>query len=379
MSLTGTTRVVVLVAALGVVAACSRVVPKLDEVVTDRRTEYKRAETLPDLEVPPDLTTDAIRDRMAIPEGGEVATYSTYQERVAAQRKARELEQAGQAALQKLENEQLLIVEGSPQLVWPRLREYFRARGYGLDLDDAELGVLETEWKENSEELTRDKYKVFAEAGEDPTTTVLYISHVGEQLLPQGEDLVWRPRPSEPQLAATLTGDLRDFLGGEAPGGRVRAGAAERVAQRGGGVAPARVVGEEGSGGKLAELINAGEGKLYLALQRDFATAWRATGEALGSAGVTVEQADRERGVYYVRVGDLPAPRKKGMWSRLAFWKDDEQRHQYRLSLTGVGDKTEVVVLDEEGRWDTSETAGQILMRLHDQLNRTLGTALGNT
>ena len=60
---------------------CSRIIPKLDEVVPDNRKAYQKAETLPDLEVPPDLSTDAIRDRMAIPDGGDSARYSTYQER----------------------------------------------------------------------------------------------------------------------------------------------------------------------------------------------------------------------------------------------------------------------------------------------------------
>ena len=68
------------VVALTYFAGCSRFVPKLDEVVPDKRTAYRKSETLPDLEVPPDLTTDAIQDRMAIPEGG-TASYSTYQQR----------------------------------------------------------------------------------------------------------------------------------------------------------------------------------------------------------------------------------------------------------------------------------------------------------
>ena len=33
----------------------------------DRSREYQQSESLPDLEIPPDLTRDAISDRMAIP------------------------------------------------------------------------------------------------------------------------------------------------------------------------------------------------------------------------------------------------------------------------------------------------------------------------
>ena len=63
-------RLVVLPLLFAALAGCSRLTSKLDAVIPDNRTEYRKSRTLPDLEVPPDLTTDAIRDRMAIPEGG---------------------------------------------------------------------------------------------------------------------------------------------------------------------------------------------------------------------------------------------------------------------------------------------------------------------
>jgi len=356
-------------------ASCSRVVPKLDEVVPDKRTEYRKAQPLPDLEVPPDLSTEAIRDRMAIPEGGDTATYSTYQERLADRRRQREVEQAGQAALQKLENEQLLVVSGSPGFVWPKLREYFTGNGYTLNLDDPELGVMETDWLENSAELVRDKFKVFAEPGEDPSTTVLYISHLGEQLVPRGEDLVWQARPSEPQLAVALTAELRSHIGADSATAppRARAGAGTTV----GAATPVPGARADGGENERVELVNAGAGKLYLALQQDFANAWLSTGEALGQVGVLVENADRDRGVYTVRLSEAlaaaaAARQKKGMWSRLAFWKKDAGERQYRLSLTGVGEKTELAVLDENGLLDSSPAAGELIMRLHEQLAQIL-------
>ena len=88
--------VVLLAVSLG---ACSKIIPKLDEVIPDNRQDYVKAQTLPDLEVPPDLSTEAIRDRMAIPEGGDSARYSTYQERRAEQKLADELERSETSAI----------------------------------------------------------------------------------------------------------------------------------------------------------------------------------------------------------------------------------------------------------------------------------------
>ncbi|MBF8269511.1 MAG: hypothetical protein HW386_1220, partial [Gammaproteobacteria bacterium] len=54
-------------------AACS--IPSLDNVLSDERTEYKKSEPLPPLELPPDLTKAEADEAMSIP--GE-ATYKTY-------------------------------------------------------------------------------------------------------------------------------------------------------------------------------------------------------------------------------------------------------------------------------------------------------------
>ncbi len=361
-------RSLLLLTALAVVgvAGCSRVVPKLDEVLPDKRTEYRKSQPMPDLEVPPDLTTDAIRDRMTIPEGGEAATFSTYQERVTEQRKQKEIATAGDAALKKLENEQLVIVGESQGLVWPKVREYFKGEGWKLEIDDGELGVLETGWNENSEELVRDKFKVIAEPGDDPGTTALYISHVGEQLVPQGEDVVWKPRDSQPEFAAGIANSLRAALG--VTGQQAVAPAAPAP-----GAAPAPA-GEmiAPSGNDKVELVNAGEGKLYIAVRQDFAGTWRSTAQALGRLGAQVQQADQSRGVYEVQMAGLPAESgKKGMWSKLAFWKDGDDG-KYRLSLTGVGNQTEIAILDDGGQWDTSAGAGQLIMRLHEELGKLL-------
>jgi len=325
---------------------------------------------MPDLEVPPDLTTESIRDRMAIPEGGDTATYSTYQQRLDERRQIQKTEALGTAAIKKGDGESLLVVSAAPGLVWPRLREFWQAQALGLNLDDSELGVMETAWRENSEELIRDKFKVFAEPGDDAGTTLLYVSHAGEQLVPQGEELVWRARPRDADVEAAMVNELKAFLSGktEVAGTGPLVRSPRRASQSG------SATGE--SEQQSAELISAGGGKLYIAMNREFSEAWRVTAQALDVVGVTVEQADKSRGVYHVHyaIAEMPEQeqKKKGVWSRLTFWKKDKAPGQYQLSLTGVGEKTELVVLDKDGEWDTSDPAGHLLVRLHDELNRIL-------
>ena len=355
---------------LAAASGCSKLVPKLDEVMTDNRKEYQKAKSLPDLEVPPELSTEAIRDRMAIPEGGASARYSTYQERRADQKRAEDLEVAQTSAIRVLENEHVLAVEGAPVQVWPKLKAFWEGEGYRLELDDVELGIIETSWNEDAGELKRDKFKVFAESGERAGTTVLYISHEGQELVPQGEDLVWQRRPRKVDLERTMVERLELALGG-ASESRAVANAPEAAgaapAERSAEMAPSTAA--TGGGSQQAELVSVGEGKVYLTVAQDFPAAWKATGRALEDVGVGVKNSDKGRGIYIVEItGDGGQNDEGGMSSKLKFWGRGNAT-EYQVSLTGVGERTEVVILDRNGRWETSGDASRLLNRLHEVLN----------
>lgn len=346
--------------ALSLLGGCSKLKPKLDEVLPDKRTAYKKSKSLPDLEVPPDLTTDAIRDRMAIPQGGETATYSTYQERQASAKKQQELESTQDSAIQVLENEHILAVQGAAVQIWPQLQAFWDELGFKLELNDEELGVVETEWRENQEELTRNKFKIFAEAGEERNTTVLYVSHRGEQLVPQGEKLVWQPRPREVEVERALVERLRDHLGA------VVASDSSPTPDSSGAYAGDSAAGD--STEPRAEILSAGSGKIYIALLEEFSEAWESTRQALSQAGIDVEEADKSRAAFSIKMPNSEGKKKDGVFSKLKFWGGKSDT--YQLSLTGVGEKTELVLLDQDGKWETSDEGANLLRRIHQQLNQ---------
>ncbi len=361
-------------------SACTKLIPKLGEVIPDTRKEYQKAETLPDLEVPPDLSTEAIRDRMAIPEGGKVARYSAYQERRAVRQRAEQLEKTQTSAIRVLEDEYVLAVEGMAVQIWPKIREFWQDLGYTLDLDDVELGVIETAWIEDESELSREKFKVFADPGEEPGTTVLYISHEREELAPQGEDLVWQRKPHNADDVRKVVERLQEYMTDESAvvastdepsfdtSPEAKAPADDIAAT----VLEPRSIGTsmpDTVGPRHAEIVSVGGGKIYLTVAEDFPTAWKTTGRALEKAGVDVKDSDKGRGVYLVEMArEAVSDEETGVWNKLKFW-DREKGEEFQLSLTGVGDKTEVVVLDKDGRWETGDQAGLLLTMLHDALN----------
>lgn len=360
---------VMLAAAL---SGCSKLVPKLDEVVPDTRKDYQKAQSLPDLEVPPDLSTEAIKDRMVIPEGGKTAKYSSYQERRAEAQKVAEVEKAQTAAVRVLENEHVLSVTGAPVQVWPKLHDFLTEQGYKLELDDVELGVIETAWAEDQGKLSRDKFKIFAEAGAEAGTTVLYVSHEAQELSPQGEELVWQKKPRDVEAERGMVERLQTFLGGQGtavatsdddaapPSAEART---ETAAPSEGGAAAAASSG----GSHHADIVAVGGGKSYLSLEEEFPSAWKTTGKALEQVGAQIKDSDKGRGVYLVQVAG-GGGEGSGVLSKLKFWGGGDGQ-ELQVSLTGVGAKTEVVVLDRDGRWETGEAAMALLTKLHESFN----------
>ncbi len=346
-----------------VLALSSCGVLRLDKVLPDKRTEYEEAEKLPNLEIPPDLSTDSIQTRMAIPEAGGTS-YSDFQR----QQTGTNIEPVDKTRTEGTvivgEGDHSVVVGNTADLLWPRLREFWKELDYGLDIDQRERLMMETVWRENSAELVRDRFRVTA-VPQSGGSTAVRVAHMGEELAPDGEDLDWRPRPRDATLERKLTERLAGFLEGS-----LASYAPEPISAT---QPPAA----RSSDSEPAELISAGEGRVYLAIQQELAGAWRSTGLALDQAGVTVEEAHQSKGIYQIRfleeVETEEPKKKKRVWSRLTFWRNgDENNQQFQLSLTKVGDKTEVVVLNDKGDWDTSEKGGAILVRLQRELNKLL-------
>ena len=118
-------------------------------------------------------------------------------------------------------------------------------------------------------------------------------------------------------------------------------------------------------------MMNDEEGRIYLSIPEEFTGAWRRTETALEQGGFIIGERDSAKGFYRITYFDEAAQQEKGWFSKLAFWKDDAaaQGKNYGISLTGVGEKTELIVLNEDGDWETNQDAGRILGIIQNQYN----------
>lgn len=363
-----------------VLAGCST------SLLQSKRIDYKSARQIEHpLEIPPDLTAPSRDDRFAVPDVSPrgVATYSAYS--------ADRATQPGTAAsnvdvlapqdtmhIERAGSQRWLVVAGTPEDLWPQIKDFWLELGFILNVDSPDIGVMETDWAEDRAKIPqdfvratigkvldglfstpeRDKFRTRLEQGKEPGTVEIYISHRGMMEIYPNEakdSTVWQPRPADPELEAEM---LRRLM--------VRLGAEETRAQAALASAPAT---------DRAALSTMGDGQVSLDIAESFDRAWRRVGLALDRIGFTVEDRDRAQGLYFVRYVDPEADNrspKKGFLSRLAFWRSDDKPapagSEYRLHVQGVGDSARVSVLTREGGADNSATARRILGLLQQEL-----------
>jgi len=348
-----------------------------------RKIEYKSAGKLPPLEVPPDLTTPARDDRYAMPDSAKSGTtFSSYAgERSGELRPsggAQLLRQPDKMRIERAGTQRWLVVAGTtPEKLWTSIKTFWQDSGFTLNLESPQTGIMETDWAENRAKIPqgyirdvlgkvlnslystpeRDKFRTRLEMGKDPGSTEIYISHRGmyEIYVTEGRgETRWQPRPADSELEAEM---LRRLM--------VRLGAGEEQAKE--------LIASEAKT-ERARLV--GDGKSSLRLDESFDRAWRRVGLALDRVGFTVEDRDRNQGIYFVRYVDPePDPKKqsKGFLDRLKFWQgssaDDALKNaQFRIYVKAQGEASEVTVLTREGGLDQSETSTKILGLLLSQL-----------
>lgn len=347
------------------------------EFVDGKRVDYRAAATVPPLEVPPDLTTPAREGRFAIPEGSRSsATLSAYQaERVSGKPLAAGgvLPAADNVRIERQGGERRLIVDEPVEKVWPVVKSFWQENGLLIERELPEAGILETDWAENrarippsfvgrlfSESMPElDKYRTRIERSADGKRAEITITHRGmTEVYTRREpgETVWQPRPPDPDLEAEFLARLM-----------VRLGVREEKAQMAvAGAAPE----------PRANIRKAADGFESLVVPEPFDRAWRRVGLALDRVGFTVEDRDRQEGLYFVRYADPDAGAEKkeeeSFFSRLAFWRSSDAEkgkpQRYRIEVRQLRDDSQVRVLDKDGTPDTGGTARRILALLHEQL-----------
>ncbi|HEX6828846.1 MAG TPA: outer membrane protein assembly factor BamC [Burkholderiales bacterium] len=372
-----------------VLAACALSVAGCSGSLEPKKIDYKSAGKLPPLDIPPDLTQPSGDDRYAVPDMSPsgTATYSSY----ARDRAAQPQQGTGiapvalkeGARIERSGTQRWLQVPGTPEQVWPVVKDFWQELGFIVIVEKPETGIMETDWAENRAKIPqdvirstlgkvidswystaeRDKFRTRLERTSDGMSTEIYLSHRGmvevfdqvDVATGAGQRTVWQPRPADPELEAEMLSRLMTRFGVEE----------ER----------ARAMVTTAAGVERAKMVKDAAGGGMLVVNEPFDRAWRRVGLALDRVGFTVEDRDRASGMYYVRYVDPTKDEtqlNKGILDKLMSWTSSDSKkakpQQYRIEVKEAANATRVGVLSATGAPEKSEVGTRILSLLYDQL-----------
>jgi outer membrane protein assembly factor BamC len=332
------------------------------------------------LSIPPDLTQAASDPRYKAPVSGST-TYSQFQQEGQAQAAAQP--QSANPNVLPVRNDmrverdgdlRWLVIDRPPEQLFPKVVDFWTETGFTVATNDPKSGLIETAWAENRAKIPeswlrqalgmvldsaydsgeREKFRTRVERVDNHTE--VYVSH--QQMLEKriggynGSQVQWTHGKEDPGLNAAMLARMMVYLGTNVDQAKQLVASAERSPQK-----PA-----------VKDVTTSGAS---LQISESFERAWRRVGLALDSGGFSVDDRDRSKGEFFVRYVDTDTGvqnEQQGFFGRLFHGDKKAEAAQYRVKLAGVGDQTEVTVLDPNGQRDNSATAQRLLSVLSDKL-----------
>lgn len=384
--------------------------------------DYKGAGRSRPLEVPPDLTASPVSDAYSIPGSTNYSTYSQAQEgQEAAVEKV--LATPEGVRLEKAGAQRWLVVNAPAEKIWPVIREFWNDQGFAVRSENAQLGVMETEWID-SEAIKKDdsgnigdkfdkwldklsgfadkkKFRTRLDRGNEAGTTEIYMTHRSVTGAP--DDGKARVQTQLGEIDTGYKADAKTAPTADARDAELDAELLRRLMVKlGVEEQKSKVIIAQGVTLKRAEVVKESDGSARLILNDTFDRAWRRVGLALDRIGFVIEDKDRSNGLFFVRYADVDIDdtpkKKKGLFDTLKFWGDDDKKEvtsqkedksimdslkfwgtddkqkvnpekQYRIKVAdGDKDNAVVTVVDTEGARVKTTTANRIVALMYEQL-----------
>lgn len=313
----------------------------LDEVVPDNTKEYRKAETMPPLDVPPDLSTTRINDNI-VNDKNSSATYSEFEEASTNPLASKyNITPDVKPALSGDGAKRHLVVPGDRGVTWQRIKNFWSQKGYEVTREDARIGLMDTNGGVDDY-----AFRIRMDRGDVIKQAKVYLAGRAETANPTKDEAMLR--------------QLADFLG--------------VLHQQDQAALQAQVPSQLRQPAINTIIINEADGQQALLVDQEYSDVWSRVGRVLDSKGFSVEDRDRSRGYYFVRYIDPFTESQKeeeGILDKLKFWEDDVDvapEEFYYIKLASDADQTRVFVLDAEKVRTSSPTAKRLLGLIHEQL-----------
>lgn len=339
-------------------------------VLEGDKVDYKSAGKAPSLEVPPDLTQLSRETRYVVP--GSAVTASSFQiGQASSTTTPTATSSLGDVRIERAGTQRWLVISRPADALWEPVKDFWLENGFLLVMEQANLGIMETDWAENRAKIPqdiirstigkvfeslystgeRDKFRTRLERNASGGTDV-FISHRGmiEVYNSTAKDqTVWQPRAADPELEAEFLRRLMVKLG-------VSQEQSKALIATGTVTQSARI-----------DTVN---GQPVVRLDDNFDRAWRRVGLALDRTNFTVEDRDRSQGVYFVRYVAPSADKAEAGFLGKLFGgsKADSTPQKFKVSVVSQNNASLVSVQNADGSPAAAADAQRIVKVLAEDL-----------
>jgi outer membrane protein assembly factor BamC len=340
----------------------------------DRGDDYRKAKSIPPMQVPEGKKSDAVAELYVIPVERTDALLDKEFE-VPRPQPIQGNPEDKVVRIQKLGEQQWILLDEAPAESWPRVRNFLISNQIGIEREDAGTGQMETGWLSFKSDATRrEKYRFRVEQGVQRNSSEIYVQQMGYKKKEAGEDVAapeWPAASMDAERETWMIKELANYLASTSGESSV-----SLLAQ---GISTVNKV----------YLVRDASGQPVIDLRLPFDRAWASLGRALDRANLTVRDLDRSTGVYFVKYephkhkpkegeegveqgpgpGAAPEEEHKSFFSRLNPWGgDDEDKnpavgHSYRVEMRAVDQGVVIGVRRDDGQ-DFKEGEAEFVLGL---------------
>ena len=285
---------------------------------TDHKYDYLKEETLEPLKIPNDKTSRQVIDFYSVPED-EDKSFNDIVYEVPLPEQFFSSGSSNEIRMHKLGELRWLYVESLPSSVWPLMKQFWSGSEYGIEIEDPNLGVIETKPIEVEGNIS--KFRIKVEHGIRSASSEVFVSH-----LKQINTDSWERVDSERNLEDSVLRAVLNFL-------------SQSSTSQG-----TSLVALNLNLGQKAILKQDASGSSYIEMNLEFARAWAAVDRALKEAVISVNDLDRKNGVFYVAFSQKE---EKGFFGRLLDFNQSDIEQNFKILVIVEGSKCIVKVEGE--------------------------------
>lgn len=339
----------------------------------NRAPDYRQSSVNRTIEVPPDLTSGATSNNMAVDNftPASVTSYNDFQN-AQVQRNNRGYIQVlpqlyGVSVIENSGHLPYISTQADATTAWQIVKKYWMDNGVRLAIDNPNIGIMETDWLQNKADTPktgisgllnsllgfvndndqRDRYRMrFSRNAAGGTDIALIYSKselTAQYDTPSGTKdpagFKWQESDNKnPELQLEMTRRIALYL-------------SEQLKQRTGTQQSNNTTNHQTASHSYAMVTTLSNGQPALVINGNYAQNWRTLGIALDRASFTIEAQDYNSGSYKVRYTPQSDNQSQSFFGKL--WGSNDQpnthRPQYLIRLADQGSQSIAVVQNLDG------------------------------